>query len=120
MERIQEKDIFRFEAQFGTEMLEILNNSSTISTPINRDNEPVNDTDQGTDQAERLKMVLIFCKNPRSREDIQKYLKMKHRDNFKKQILQPLLKSELLKLTIPDKPSSPNQKYITVDKEQNQ
>ncbi len=48
---VQEKDIFRFEAQFGTEMLEILNNSSTISTPINRDNEPVNNTDQGTDQA---------------------------------------------------------------------
>jgi len=38
---------------------------------------------------------------------------MKSRRYFREKILNPLIKGGLLKLTIPDKPTSPNQKYYT-------
>ncbi|MBC3802951.1 hypothetical protein GH808_00645 [Acetobacterium fimetarium] len=56
--------------------------------------------------------MLEYCKTPRTRSEIQKYLKYNNRDHFRKNILNPLIKGGLLKLTIPDKPTSPNQKYF--------
>jgi len=57
------------------------------------------------------KKVLIFCKTEKSRDEIQKYLGLSNRDYFRKKVLNPLIEKELLELTIPDKPKSPNQKY---------
>ena len=37
----------------------------------------------------------------------------KHRGYFRRKILNPLIKGGLLKPTIPDKPTSPNQKYYS-------
>jgi len=54
-----------------------------------------------------------FCKVPRSRIEIQEFLGLKHRRSFKENVLQPLLESGMLIQTIPDKPSSPKQRYIT-------
>ncbi|MGF7186603.1 ATP-dependent DNA helicase RecG [Desulfitispora alkaliphila] len=77
-------------------------------------------TDQDTDQAtvqvtdqadEDIKRLLEFCKTPRTREEMQNFLKLNHRGHFREKILSPLVKGELLKLTIPDKPTSPKQKY---------
>jgi len=70
-------------------------------------------TDQATDKDDRLKRVLQFCKVPRSRIEIQEFLGLKHRRSFKENVLQPLLESGMLIQTIPDKPSSPKQRYIT-------
>jgi len=69
-------------------------------------------TDQATDQDDRLERVLQFCTVPRSRMEIQEFLGLKHRRSFKETVLQPFLESGLLIQTIPDKPSSPNQRYI--------
>jgi len=44
------------------------------------------------------------------------YIGLKHREHFRSHILKPLVKKGLLRLTIPDKPNSPNQKYITKGK----
>ena len=74
-------------------------------------------TDQATDQDNRLERVLQFCTLPRSRMEIQEFLGLKHRRSFKETVLQPLLESGLLIQTIPDKPSSPNQRYITRNKQ---
>jgi ATP-dependent DNA helicase RecG len=60
-------------------------------------------------------MILEFCSVPRSREEIQMHLGLKHREHFRSEILQPLLKEGLLIPTIPDKPNSPRQKYVTKD-----
>ena len=38
-------------------------------------------------------------------------MKLKNREYFRKNILNPLIKGGLLKLTIPQKPTSPKQKY---------
>ena len=42
------------------------------------------------------------------------FLNLKHKRHFRVTILKPLLEKKLLKETIPDKPTSPKQKYIAV------
>ncbi|MDR3125278.1 MAG: hypothetical protein LBU10_05375 [Endomicrobium sp.] len=59
------------------------------------------------------KGVLLFCKVPKTRRQIQSHIKMRNRDYFRKSILNPLVKSVRLPLTMPDKPKSKNQKYVT-------
>jgi ATP-dependent DNA helicase RecG len=39
------------------------------------------------------KEVLLFCKVPKTRSQIQSHVKMKNRDYFRKSILNPLVKS---------------------------
>ena len=68
------------------------------------------DTMHATMQAEK---VLQFCTEPRSRNEIQSFLDLKNRDYFRKDILNPLIKEGKLVLTLPDKPTSPKQRYIT-------
>ena len=71
-------------------------------------------TDQATMQATmQAEKVLQFCIEPRSRNEIQSFLDLKNRDYFRKEILNPLIKEGKLALTIPDKPKSPKQRYIT-------
>jgi ATP-dependent DNA helicase RecG len=66
---------------------------------------------QVTPQDERAQRILEFCQTPRTREEIQAFIKIKDREYFRKNFLQPLLKQGLLKPTIPDKPTSSKQKY---------
>ncbi|MDX2469733.1 MAG: ATP-binding protein, partial [SAR324 cluster bacterium] len=71
-------------------------------------------TEQATEQAtEQVNKVLEFCKEGRSRKEIQEFLGLKHREHFRSEILNPLLEQGLLKLTLPEKPKSPKQKYVT-------
>ena len=62
---------------------------------------------------DRIARILKYCQNPRSLKEIMKLLEMKHREHFLDEILNPLLDKKLLRRTIPDKPRSPKQKYIT-------
>ena len=48
---------------------------------------------------------------PRTRNELQKFMNLNNREYFRKEILNPLIKGDLLKLTMPDKPTSPKQKY---------
>ncbi|MCP4683210.1 MAG: hypothetical protein GY864_12820 [Desulfobacterales bacterium] len=68
-------------------------------------------------QVAREKAILNFCKTPKSREEIQNHIKIKNRDYFRKEILNPLIQKDLLKMTIPEKPNSPKQKYYSSNKE---
>jgi len=69
----------------------------------------VTKSDQVADQA-----ILEFCTTPKTANEIMDFTGMKHRTYFRNNILKPLLEKKLLALTIPDKPSSPKQKYVTV------
>ncbi len=60
-------------------------------------------TAQATVQADRDKAIVRFCKTPRNREAIQHHIKIKNRDYFRKEILNPLIQKGLLKMTIPEK-----------------
>ncbi|VDN47983.1 conserved protein of unknown function [Petrocella atlantisensis] len=57
--------------------------------------------------------LLEFCKVPKTRVEIQEFLGIKSRSYLSQNILSPLIKGELLKLTISEKPRSPNQKYYS-------
>jgi len=59
----------------------------------------------------RIREILEFCKIPKGRKEIQKLIEIKDTKDFKARILNPLIKGGLLKLTIPEKPTSPKQKY---------
>ena len=71
-------------------------------------------TDLATDLAVSVEeQVLAFCQQPKSRAEIQQHLGLKHPRHFRTTILNPLLDSGQLLRTIPDKPTSPNQKFYT-------
>jgi ATP-dependent DNA helicase RecG len=66
-------------------------------------------TGQVTEQAGEM---LKFCTSPRSTKEIMQHLGLNHREHFRDTLLLPLIASGQLALTLPDKPSSPNQRYI--------
>ena len=72
------------------------------------------DTGQVTGQDNRVASLIDFCSSPRTRKEMQEFVGIASRDHFKKTFLVPLLESEQLRMTIPDKPSSRNQKYVKV------
>ena len=57
------------------------------------------------------KMIIDFCKEPKSVLEIMDNFIFKSRTSFKRNYLQKMLAEGTLKMTIPEKPSSRNQKY---------
>jgi len=60
--------------------------------------------------------ILQFCIEERTAKEIAEYCGYKSVDRFKRNYLKPLVDSGKIKMTIPDKPKSKNQKYISVDR----
>lgn len=60
--------------------------------------------------------VLKFCSEYRLRKEIQDHLGLMDREHFRKTILIPLIENLLLKMSSPNKPNSPNQKYVITEK----
>jgi ATP-dependent DNA helicase RecG len=88
----------------------------TIIPLISKSTEQVTEqvTEQATEQAtDEINRLLDFCKTPKTRNEIQEFLKLHHREHFRTQILNPLIKGGLLILTNPDKPTSPKQRYYS-------
>lgn len=70
---------------------------------------------QGTSQENRTveDVILEFCKEPRSLAEIAAYCGFHNRRKFREHYLNPLLGTRI-RMTIPDKPTSRFQKYITL------
>ena len=68
---------------------------------------------QDKTQATPQDKILEFCKIPRSKNEIVAYMSYKEQKYFTKEYMKPLLKNGELVMTIPDKPNSKNQKYVT-------
>jgi len=60
--------------------------------------------------------TLQFCAEYKFRQEIQDHLGLADREHFRKTILIPLIENLLLKMSSPEKPNSPNQKYIITEK----
>ena len=78
----------------------------------------VQDKEQDREQdqigSKSLVQVIQYCKYPKSRAELQEYCGLKGRRNFGQNYLTPLIEKGILKMTLPDKPTSKNQKYYSV------
>jgi len=63
---------------------------------------------------DRLDALLDFCSEPRSRKEMQDFCGIKSDEYFRRRIVLPMLAQGLVRMTIPEKPNSKNQKYIRV------
>lgn len=59
--------------------------------------------------------ILETAITPRSRAELQRAARLEDREHFRKAYLEPLLEAGLLERTIPDKPTSPRQRYRTTE-----
>lgn len=57
--------------------------------------------------------IIGFCKTPRTRKEIAEYIGLNSVSYAIKKYVQPLIDSGHIKLTVPEAPSSPNQKYYS-------
>ncbi len=62
------------------------------------------------------KDLLNFCRIPRSRKEITEYLGVSTVFYVMQHYVQPLLESGELIMTMPDKPKSCNQKFVSVQR----
>ncbi|MBR4656096.1 MAG: putative DNA binding domain-containing protein [Oscillospiraceae bacterium] len=72
-------------------------------------------TPQDTPQVTPQDKILEFCKTEKSKAEIMQYCGLKDSKNFTVKYLKPLLMSGRLKMTVPNKPTSRSQKYITAE-----
>ena len=69
------------------------------------------DSDQVNDHDVAVK-ILSFCNVPRTKKEICEHFGYSNLTYFTRSYLTPLIESGKIKMTIPDKPKSRNQKYI--------
>ena len=74
----------------------------------------VHDAAHDTSVISKQNLLLEFCADPKSRDEMQAYIDVSSRSHFSKYYLKPLLSSGKLEMMFPDKPPSKNQKYTTV------
>ncbi len=71
---------------------------------------------QVTTQVDISDKITAYCKEPRKKSEIMTYCGYKNAKSFTKKYLKPLMDQGLITMTIPDKPNSQNQRYITTVK----
>ena len=59
------------------------------------------------------KMIMDFCKEPKSVQEIMDYFGFKSRTSFRRKYLTPMIEDGSLNMTLPEKASSKNQKYYS-------
>lgn len=67
---------------------------------------------QDKTQDEIEKNIINFCKKEKSVFEIMNFIGYKNRTRFRRDYIKPLVEKGLLNMTIPEKPTSKNQKYI--------
>jgi ATP-dependent DNA helicase RecG len=65
---------------------------------------------------EQAKKALNLFTNPITNADLMKEFGVTNRTKFRRKYIKPLLKEELINMTNPDKPNSPDQKYTITEK----
>ena len=61
----------------------------------------------------QVKKILEYCLVPRLRSEIQLFIGLNDRKYFSNKYINPLIDLNLIEMTIPEKPQSPNQRYKT-------
>ena len=63
----------------------------------------------------RQRAILEACDVPRSLAELMERAGVSHRSHFRRKHLTPLLEAGLVRMTNPDNPRAPNQKYVLTD-----
>lgn len=63
---------------------------------------------------DKQRKVLKYCKKPHTAEEIMKYIEISNLSNNRKRYIRDLIVKGYLAMTIPDKPRSLRQRYITI------
>lgn len=61
------------------------------------------------------KKLLLFCKDPKQFSEIMQEMNWSDRTKFRRKFLHPLLKRNILAMTMPEKPNSSNQCYVMTE-----
>ena len=77
---------------------------------VNRVNEIIGNVPVADDKQSR---IIRYCSNAKSISEIAAMLSYKDKRSVRK-LLNPLIESGRIAMTIPDKPNSRNQKYVTI------
>lgn len=86
---------------------------TTLTLPLTSSATSYVTSDEASDEAgDEVEKLLAFCEKPRSKNEIQKYMGIKSERYIRQQFIIPLLEDGRLLRTVPDKPSSPKQKYV--------
>lgn len=67
----------------------------------------------GEKAVSKEELLLAFCSEPRSLSEISEFLKLKEKYKMKKKLIDPLL-DKSLRMTEPNSPNSPTQKYVII------
>lgn len=78
---------------------------------LQRDAHPVQIIED--DVQDMYRMILDFCKTPKSAQEIVDEFGFSNRNYFRRHYLEEMLMTKKLKMTMPDKPSSKKQKYYS-------
>jgi ATP-dependent DNA helicase RecG len=105
-------DFFSSDSSF-TVIMKNINYLSHTNLVSSQDSDQVGNQDTDQDAAVNLeKMILDFCSSPRRKKEICQHFGYVNLTHFTRKHLTPLLESGRLKLTLPDRPTSKNQKYV--------
>lgn len=70
--------------------------------------------DKALDKApDKMKEIVLYCNEPRTAIQIMEHFEYKNIKRFRRDYIKPLVEEGILKMTIPDMPTSKNQKYIS-------
>ena len=75
------------------------------------------DKAQNKAQDKIIMEIIKFCKQERNIFEIMNYIGYKNRTRFRRDYIKPLVEKGILRMTISDKPTSKNQKYISNSEE---
>lgn len=75
------------------------------------------DTNKVIRKSQNRKRLLDFCESPRTLTEMMKFLGLRDRKNFISGYVAPMMKEGFLAQTEPDKPTSGNQRYVTIGKQ---
>lgn len=105
---------------YGKETYEFRDNSIVVAIPFNKlatdTNAPVatkDSTQVNTQDSTQEEKILAFCSEAKSFLEIMQMLGYKERKTVRK-YLNPLIEQGRVAMTVPDKPNSKNQKYVTL------
>lgn len=108
-----DKNCFKFMEHFLRVSFKYRENPFKYDTEQDKPNK-ISEQDKPNKKEDKINLIVEFCKEPKSVKEIMEYIGLRHRPTFMYDYLNPLLEKGKLQMTIPDKPKSRNQKYVTI------